>query len=233
VNLDILFEDNHVVAVAKPAGVPIVPDASGDESLFDAARAWIEAEYAKPGRAWLGVVHRLDRPVSGVVVFARTSKAASRLAQAFARREAHKTYFAVGLGAVADDEGTLEQWLWKDGDRNRVHVRAAGAAGAKQAITAWRVAARAGERVLFELSPETGRPHQLRVACATLGAPLAGDLRYGAREPLPDRSIALHAARLELIHPVRRTPLALEAPVPATGPAGAIWSFPPESRRAR
>jgi 23S rRNA pseudouridine1911/1915/1917 synthase len=229
VSLDVLYEDNHVIAVAKPACVPVVPDESGDESLLDRARAWVEEHYAKPGRAWLGVVHRLDRPVSGVVLFARTSKAASRLAQAFARRETRKAYLAVGIGAVTGEQGRLEQWLWKDAERNRVHVRGAEAPGAKRAVTDWHVLLRHGERVLFELRPETGRPHQLRVACAALGAPLAGDLKYGAREPLADRSIALHAAQLEVIHPVRRTPLVVSAPPPAAGAAGDVWRFPAES----
>ena len=221
----VLHVDNHLLAVHKPAGLATVPDDSGDESLFDQARGWVERTYDKPGRAFLGVVHRLDRPVSGVVVFARTSKAARRLSAAFAGREVEKVYLGVGLGAPEGDEGELVQWLWKDRERNRVHVRPGPTGGAKEARTRWRVLARGGTdgapRVLVELLPATGRPHQLRVAMASLGAPLAGDLRYGAREPLPDRSIALHARVLRLRHPVGAAPLEWVAEVPQ----GTIWRF--------
>ena len=238
--LDVLFADNHLLAVVKPAGVPMVPDASGDPSLFDLARAYVEERYAKPGRAFLGVVQRLDRPVSGVVIFARTSKAARRLSAAFAAREVRKTYLGVGLGAVAGVGGTLEQWLYKDREGNRVHARRGPEGGAKHAVTRWSVRARAPGRVLFQLEPETGRPHQLRVACATLGAPLAGDLKYGAPQALPDRSIALHAAELALAHPVGGAPLRLAAPVPGD-PAGdatarelaRLWGFTEETRERR
>lgn len=226
-SLSILHDDNHVLAVHKPACIPVAPDESGDESLLDQARAWVEEAYAKPGRAWLGLVHRLDRPVSGVVCFARTSKAAGRLSRAFQRREVKKTYHAVCVGDVAGESGVVEQWLRKDRDKNRVHAHRVEGEDTppgddwKRAVSAWRVLARAQGRVLLELAPETGRSHQLRVACATLGAPIAGDLKYGAPEPLSDRSIALHAAGLELIHPVRRTPLVLRAPRPTL----AAWSI--------
>jgi 23S rRNA pseudouridine1911/1915/1917 synthase len=143
-----------------------------------------------------------------------------------------KTYRAACAGSVVGDSGVLEQWLWKESVKNRVHVRAEGDARAKPAVTAWRVLARTPERVLLELEPRTGRPHQLRVACASLGAPIAGDLKYGAPAGLPDRSIALHAARLELVHPVRRTPLTLAAPEPRDGPAGSVWRFPADSATA-
>lgn len=221
-SLAVLYADNHLLALAKPAGVPTVPDASGDPSLFDLARTYVEETYGKPGRAFLGIVHRLDRPVSGVVVFARTSKAASRLSAAFAGRSVEKTYLGVGIGSVAGAGGTLEQWLEKNEEQNRVRVRAGPAGGAKRAVTRWRVRAREGERVLFELSPETGRPHQLRVACASLGAPLAGDLKYGATRALPDRSIALHAAALALAHPVGGEPLVFEAPLPGDAAGDAV-----------
>jgi 23S rRNA pseudouridine1911/1915/1917 synthase len=242
--LQVLHADNHVLAVVKPAGMPAVPDASGDASLFDLARAYVERVYEKPGRAFLGVVQRLDRPVSGVVIFARTSKAAARLSAAFAGRAVEKHYVGVGLGRLDADAGEIEQWLWKDREHNRVHVRAMGSAGAKRARTRWRVRARAPGRVLLELLPETGRAHQLRLACASLGMPLAGDLRYGAPVALGDRSIALHAERLVCPHPVLETPLVLVAPRPGSAPrsaratalppdVAAVWSFPSESGEPR
>jgi len=223
--LAVLHCDNHVLVVAKPAGIPAVPDASGDESLLDMAKEWVRVEFAKPGDVFLGVVHRLDRPVSGVMAFARTSKGASRLSEQFRARAAHKTYWGVGLGEPRTESGTLLQWLVKDERANRVRVEAnataAATTGAKQAITRWSVLERRGGRTLYELSPETGRPHQLRVAAASLGTPLAGDVKYGAREPLEDHSIALHAVALELDHPTRGERLRFTMPAPRL----AVWDF--------
>ena len=224
-SLAILHVDNHLLAVVKPAGVPLVPDASGDESLFDRARDWVRTTYAKPGEAWLGVVHRLDRPVSGVVLFARTSKAARRLSAAFRAREVEKTYWGVGERMPPGEEGVLEHYLWKDREKNRVSVVERERAGAQLARTHWRVLARAGSgegaRVLLELLPVTGRGHQLRVAAAALGCPLLGDLKYGARAPLPDKSIALHARKLVVPHPTRPARMTFACDPPEL----AIWSF--------
>lgn len=213
--LEVLYGDNHLLVVNKPACVPIVPDDSRDESLLDEAKRWIKHEYRKPGAVFLGVVHRLDRPVSGVVLFARTSKAAERLGAQFRERRVTKTYWGLVQGVPAQARGSVEHYLWKDGERNRVHVASEDRTGAKLAQTEYRVLRSMGERTLLELQPKTGRAHQLRVACATLGTPLVGDLKYGAPEALPDRSIALHACRLEIEHPTRREPLTFEAPPPA------------------
>lgn len=219
--LAVLHADNHVLAVAKPAGLCCVPDASGDPSLLEQAREWVRLTYAKPGAAWLGVVHRLDRPVSGVVLFARTSKAASRLSQSFRGGLCRKQYIAISAAEAGAAEGVLEQWLIKDEKRNRVEVVLGPGQGARLARTHWRVRARRGGLTLFELEPETGRPHQLRVALASLGAPLLGDLKYGAAGPLPDQSIALHAASLVLPHPT----LSTELRVHCQAPLGEPWRF--------
>lgn len=228
--LTILHADNHLLALAKPAGMPTVPDASGDESLLERAKAWVKQAKAKPGAVYLGVVHRLDRPVSGVVVFARTSKAAARLTAAFRGHTVAKTYRGVGAGEPRESEGTLEHWLLKDAERNRVRVVPGERPGARLARTHWRVLARAdpggARRVLLEFRPETGRPHQLRVAAATLGCPLLGDLKYGAECALPDRSVALHALELALPHPTLGTLLRLRCEPPrvevwASWPTGA------------
>jgi len=222
--LDVLYVDNHLLVVDKPAGLPVVPDASEDASLLDRARAWVKREYDKPGNVFLGVVHRLDRPVSGVVCFARTSKGARRLTDAFRARRVDKVYWGVATRAPREAQGVLVQWLVKDRARNVVRAvepARARALGAKEARTTWRVLARASGRVLLELAPETGRPHQLRVAAASLGCPLAGDLKYGADAPLDDRSVALHARRLALDHPTRDERLSFEAPPPAH----AVWRF--------
>lgn len=212
--LDVLHVDNHLLALAKPAGVAVVPDDSGDESLFDAAKTWIAREFDKPGAVFLGVVHRLDRPVSGVVLFARTSKAASRLSRQFRESRARKTYWAVSKAAPSGDAGVVEHWLAKDEATNRVSVVDEHVDGAKLARTSWRVVSRAHALVHFDLEPATGRPHQLRVALASLGCPLLGDLKYGAREALPDQSVALHAAALEVAHPTRGELVRIECPAP-------------------
>jgi len=223
--LVVLFADNHLLVVAKPAGLPTVPDDSGDESLLDRARAWVKQEKQKAGAVYLGVVQRLDRPVSGVLVFARTSKAAARLSEAFRSRAVEKLYWGVGAGEPQGLEGTLEQWLHKDAERNVVRALATERPGAQLAVTRWRVLQRGGaggaRRVLLEFRPETGRPHQLRVAAAALGCPLLGDLKYGAAAPLADKSIALHARELELPHPTKGERVRFECPPPAL----AVWRF--------
>ncbi len=213
--LVVLHADNHLLAVAKPASAPVVPDASGDPSLLDAAKLWIRREGAKPGRVFLAVVHRLDRPVSGVVLFARTTKAAGRLSEQFRARQVRKLYLAVVEGEVRGESGEIEQWLEKDECQNRVRVVDPGSVGARRAATHWRTLARRGERTLLELEPSTGRAHQLRVALSLgLGAAIVGDVKYGAKLALSDRSIALHALELEVEHPTRRERIALRCPLP-------------------
>ncbi len=214
--LEILHDDNHVLAVVKPTGLPTVPDDSGDESLLDQAREWVRVRYDKPGNVFLGVVHRLDRPVSGVVVFARTSKAAARLTDRFRTRSVEKEYWARGEAGPegGPSSGTLVQWLAKDRHRNMVAVVEAGEAEAKEAVTDWRRVATAGPEATLVFHPHTGRSHQLRVAAATLGHPLLGDLKYGATAPLPDRSVALHARTLRFRHPTRDEEVSLVAPLP-------------------
>jgi len=215
----VLHVDNHLLVVAKPACVPSVPDDSGDESLLDAARAWVKREYAKPGDVFLGVVQRLDRPVSGILVFARTSKAARRLTDAFRGGGAEKRYFAVGAGAPPAGSGVLEQWLWKDRERNLVQVVAGPREGAKLARTRWRRVGSAGGSTLFEFEPETGRTHQLRVHALHMGCPIIGDPKYFDDDPNWDfpggmqNRLHLHARRLRIPHPDRGV-INVTAPLP-------------------
>lgn len=220
----VLHCDNHVLALAKPAGMPVVPDASGDLSLLDWGKAWVKREYDKPGEVFLGVVHRLDRPVSGIVAFGRTSKGADRLSRAWREAAVQKEYEArtdppkpgrAGADLQPGDSGELEQWLWKDRERNQVHAVEADRAGAKHAHTRYRVLAVLPDGGLhLALEPVTGRSHQLRLACAVgLGAPIRGDLKYGARQALPSRCIDLHAARLRFPHPTRDEEICLECPI--------------------
>ena len=212
--LDILHVDNHLLVVSKPAGLATVPDESREGSLLELAKEWVRAEFQKPGEAFLGVVHRLDRPVSGIVVFARTSKGAERLAEQMRTRRIGKRYLGIAEGEPRSTTGELRQWLVKDERRNVVRVVEDERPDAKDSRTRWRVLATRGGRTLFLLEPLTGRSHQLRVAVSSIGCPLLGDLKYGASAPLPDRSIALHAHRIEFEHPTLRTPLVFEAPPP-------------------
>ena len=217
--LKVLHVCNHVLCVAKPPGLPVVPDGSGDESLFDQAKAWVKEEFHKPGEVFLGVVHRLDRPVSGVVCFARTSKGAARMGESFRAKTAQKTYVARLARPLRDahpDAGVVEHWLLKDSARNVVRIVPEGTDGAKLARSEYRLQQ---GRSRVELSPITGRSHQLRVAMASLGSPLLGDLKYGADQPLGDKSIALHAERLVLPHPTRDEEVDVTAPFPSNG----VW----------
>ena len=223
VELDVLQCDNHLLAVVKPAGMPVVPDASGDASLLDHAKAWVKREYSKPGDVFLGVVHRLDRPVSGVVVFGRTSKGASRLSAAWREGRVQKTYRAWSQlrPRLAAESGELRLWLRKDAAQNRVHALGIAAPDAapphpeaRLAVTRWRLLEQDARGSFLELEPVTGRKHQLRVACRHLGLPLAGDLKYGASGALPDRTIGLHAQRLVVPHPTRDELVVLVAPPP-------------------
>ncbi len=218
---EVLHVDNHVLALHKPAGMPCVPDSSGDPSLLDWGKAWISSEFRKPGNVFLGVVHRLDRPVSGVVVFGRTSKGASRLSDSFRRHDLEKMYWAVVQKVPVPSEGEQKQWLWKDSQRNTVRVVAPEEPGAKLAHTSYKTLGSQGQRSLVELEPHTGRPHQLRVAMASQGCPLLGDLRYGATKPLPDRSVALHAVSLRVPHPTLDQSLRLVCGPPKTE----VWDF--------
>jgi len=214
-SLNVIYDDNHLLVVEKPACLPVVPDSSGDESLLDRAKAWVKHKYDKPGDVFLGVVHRLDRPVSGVVVFARTSKAAARLSAAWQRHDVQKTYIARSAGRLpsgAPRSGKWTMWLTKDHKRNV--VRAGKGEGAKQAVTEWKIISEGEDGTLLELQPLTGRPHQLRVACAKAGLVLLGDLKYGANQPLPDRSIGLHASALEFPHPTLQERRRFESDAP-------------------
>lgn len=204
-----------MLAVFKPSGLPSVPDESGDRSALDDAKEYVRERYAKPGAVFLGVVHRLDRPVCGVLAFARTSKAASRMSAAFREGAVEKVYLGLCEGEPREREGLIEQWLVKDEALNRVHVvepDRAGAAGAKLARTAWRVLARSQGRALLEFRPASGRAHQLRHAALALAGPLCGDRKYGARSAWPSHALALFAQRLELPHPTAGRRLRIEVP---------------------
>lgn len=212
---ELLYLDNHLAVWNKPAGEPVVADDSRDTSSQERVQAFLKRRFDKPGNVFAGVVHRLDRPVSGVVVFARTSKAAARLSKQLQGGGFAKRYWARCVQAPAAWPAELEQWLSKDPRNNRVTAFAREREGAKRAHTRFTPFSGRLPAECVQLEPVTGRSHQLRVACASLQAPLLGDLKYGATEPLSDRSVALHARSLGLEHPTRKEPLTFVAPVPA------------------
>jgi 23S rRNA pseudouridine1911/1915/1917 synthase len=220
-NLVVLYEDNHCLALAKPA--PLVTEGvpPGIPSLEALARAYLKDKYHKPGNVYLGIPHRLDRPVSGVVLFARSTKAAQRLAEQFRHRQVSKIYWALVEGQVQPDEGDWEDWLLKVPDVARAERASAGTPGAKLAQAHYRVLERLDDCTLLEVQPRTGRMHQIRVQAASRGWPVLGDILYGAKRSfgppveLPrDRVIALHARRLTFLHPIRYEPIVLTAPLP-------------------
>jgi 23S rRNA pseudouridine1911/1915/1917 synthase len=211
--LRILYEDNHLLGVCKPGGLLVQGDATGDVTALDLAKKYVKEKYARPGNVFMGLVHRIDRPVSGVVVFARTSKAASRLARSFHDRDVEKVYLAIVIGALVPSEGELT------GNVERVHRRSRLAstpsARAKESRLSYRALAREDGMTLVEVTPHTGRHHQIRLQLSAAGHPVAGDLKYGAGTPLPDKTIALHAVRLVFPHPIKKDEqITLQAPPP-------------------
>ena len=222
--LAVLYEDNHCLAVAKPAPL-LTQGPPGVPTLEAMVKAYIKDRYNKPGNVYLGVPHRLDRPVSGVMVFARNTKAAQRLAEQFSQRQVRKVYWAVVEpntdGALPPEEGAWEDWLLKIQDEARTERVTAETPGARRALLRFRRLSASGDGALLEIEPETGRMHQIRVQAATRGWPVRGDFLYGARLPfgppaeLPrDRIIALHARSLTFLHPIRYEPLTVAAPAP-------------------
>jgi 23S rRNA pseudouridine1911/1915/1917 synthase len=211
--LDILYEDNHCLAVVKPPGALSTHFDGREETLDRAVKAYLKEKYHKPSNVFLGVVHRLDRPVSGVLLFARTSKAAARLAEQFREGTIEKVYWAVVEGEVAQPAGSLEDWLRKDREAGRVEVVPAHTEGARQALLHYHRRANHAGLSWLELRPQTGRTHQLRVQLAHHGRPIYGDAKYGAIHTF-GTAIALHARALTFLHPVRYEPITLTAEVP-------------------
>lgn len=212
-SLEVLYEDNHCLAVNKPARLLTMGDATGEGTLLDLAKEYVKERYAKPGAVFLGVVHRLDRPVSGVVLFARTSKAAARLSEQFRERTVEKIYRAIVEGTPPDREAVLQDWVWKDPGRNVTQVVRAGTPGGQQAALAVKRLRASHGRSLVEVHPVTGRSHQIRVQLASRGWPILGDAKYGSDVRL-DGSIALHAASLTFNHPTKGEAVTVTAAEP-------------------
>jgi 23S rRNA pseudouridine1911/1915/1917 synthase len=212
---EILFEDNHLLVINKPAGLLVQGDSTGDEPLSAKAEEYLRFKYKKPGAAFIGVAHRIDRPVSGIVILAKTSKALSRLNEMFRDNKITKTYWALTGKCPDPNSGHLTHWLVKDPIRNTTKAYTERHGQGLKADLDYTVLGQAGNRYLVQVNPITGRPHQIRVQLATgLGTPIVGDVKYGFLAPLPDVSIALHARQLELQHPVTRENMTFVAPLP-------------------
>lgn len=210
--LDILEEDNHLIALNKPCGWPSA-HGDGEDSLDQLVKAYLKEKHRKPGNVFLGVVHRLDRPVSGVLLFARTSKAASRLAEQFRLGGIDKVYWAVVDGELPDAAGTLEDWLRKDEAKRHVEAVDPDTPGAKQALLHYQRIAIHNGLTWLELRPQTGRRHQIRVQLARRGWPIYGDAKYGSMQKFGP-GIGLHARSLTFLHPTRREAITLTAELP-------------------
>jgi 23S rRNA pseudouridine1911/1915/1917 synthase len=213
--LDVLFEDNHLLVVNKPSGVLVQGDETGDKPLSELAKEYVKEKYQKPGNVFMGVVHRLDRPVSGVVLLAKTSKALTRLNEQFKTRKTEKVYWAVTQRAPQPESGTLVHWLLKDAERNVTKALTQEKPGSQRAELSYSLLKSVGTHHLVEVRPITGRPHQIRVQLASLKCPIVGDLKYGAPTPNSDKSICLHARALGFEHPILKTWILVEAPLPS------------------
>ena len=212
--MQVIYEDNHIIIVSKRSGEIVQGDKTGDEPLGESVKRYIKEAYAKPGNVFLGVVHRLDRPVSGLVMFARTSKALPRLNKMFAGNDVHKTYWAIVKDMPPKTEGTLIHWLVRNEKQNKSYAYDKEVPNSKRAELDYKVIGRSDNYYLLEVNLKTGRHHQIRCQLAKMGCPIKGDLKYGAKRSNPDGSICLHSRRMEFIHPVSQKQITVEAPVP-------------------
>lgn len=212
--MKVVYEDNHIIIVNKCSGEIVQGDKTGDKPLSDTVKEYIKQKYNKPGNVFLGVVHRLDRPVSGLVVFAKTSKALSRLNDMFRTGDVHKTYWAVVKRRDIATEGTLTDWLTRNERQNKSYAHEREVPGAKKAVLKYKVRAVADNYMLIEVTLLTGRHHQIRCQLSHMGCPIKGDLKYGAPRSNPDGSISLLSRRVEFVHPVSKENIVAYADVP-------------------
>jgi len=212
--MKIVYEDNHIIIVSKQSGEIVQGDKTGDTPLSEDVKQYIKEKYAKPGNVFLGVVHRLDRPVSGLVVFAKTSKALSRLNDMFRNGEVHKTYWAITKNRPDVEEGTLEHWLVRNEKQNKSYAYSREKPNSKKAILHYKVISTSDRYTLLEIQLMTGRHHQIRCQLAAMGCPIKGDLKYGFPRSNPDGSISLLARRVEFVHPVSKETIIAESVIP-------------------
>ena len=217
--MEVIYEDNHIIIVYKQSGEIVQDDKTGDTPLSDMVKEYIKTKYHKPGNVFLGVVHRLDRPVSGLVVFARTSKALSRLNEMFRTGNVHKTYWAVVKNMPPKAEDVLEHWIVRNERQNKSYAYDREVPQGKRARLSYRIIGKSDHYTLLEIHLMTGRHHQIRCQLAHIGCPIKGDLKYGAPRSNPDGSISLMAKHISLQHPVSHEQIEVEAPTPAD----ALW----------
>ena len=217
--LDVLYEDNHLLVLNKPAGLPTMGTPGGETTLLSLAKEYIKEKYQKPGNVYLGIMSRLDAPVTGVVLLARTSKAAARMTEQFRTHAAQKTYWTLVEGTPHPADGTYEDWVIQDERHRRMHVVDSTRSGAKEARLGYRLLSSDGRMSLLEVELETGRKHQIRLQMAHHGHPIVGDRKYGSQLRFSS-GIALHARRLVVAHPVRDEAMLFEAPLPKSWPRG-------------
>ena len=212
--MQVLYEDNHIIIVYKEAGEIVQGDKSGDEPLSETVRRWIKEKYQKPGNVFLGIVHRLDRPVSGLVIFAKTSKALARLNNMFRNGEVHKTYWAIVTRPPFEPEATLTDWLVRNERQNKSYAYNHQVPTSKKSILHYKIINRSNRYTLLEINLMTGRHHQIRCQLSNMDCPIKGDLKYGAPRSNPDGSISLLSHRVEFVHPVSKENIRIESPLP-------------------
>ncbi|MBP3566387.1 MAG: RluA family pseudouridine synthase [Paraprevotella sp.] len=218
--MTVVYEDNHIIVVNKSSSEIVQGDKTGDKPLVETVKEYIKQKYHKPGNVFLGVVHRLDRPVSGLVVFARTGKALARLNEMFRTKDVHKTYWAIVGNRPLLMEGELSHWLVRNEKQNKSYAYDQEKPNSKKAILTYKQIAQSERYFLLEVDLKTGRHHQIRCQLSKMGCPIKGDLKYGAPRSNPDGSICLHARKIQFIHPVSKKEISLEAPLPQ----GNLWS---------
>ena len=212
--MQILYEDNHIIVVSKTSGEIVQGDKTGDKTLCDSVKEYIKEKYAKPGNVFLGIAHRLDRPVSGIVIFAKTSKALSRLNNMFRDGEVHKLYWAITQNMPQKEEDTLTHWIVRNEKQNKSYAYDREKPGSKKAMLHYKVISSTDNYTLLAVNLMTGRHHQIRCQLSAIGCPIKGDLKYGSRRSNKDGRISLHARTVEFVHPVSKQPMCIEAPVP-------------------
>jgi 23S rRNA pseudouridine1911/1915/1917 synthase len=210
----VLYEDNHIIAVSKKAGVLVQSDATGDKPLSEWVQLYLKEKYQKQGNVFCGVIHRLDRPVSGLVLLAKTSKGLERMNELFRENKIHKTYWAYVLQSPKKESDTLVHWLVKNSKKHFAIAYKDQAKDSQRAELSFNVLSKNGTKALLEVKPVTGRFHQIRAQLSKIGSVIVGDLKYGAKQPNPDASICLHARKINFIHPIKNEPIEIDAPLP-------------------
>ena len=219
--MKVVYEDNHIIIVYKESGEIVQGDKTGDKPLSAIVQEWLKEKYHKPGNVFIGVVHRLDRPVSGLVVFAKTSKALSRLCKMFAQGEIHKTYWAIVANRPPKSEDTLVHWIRRNERQNKSYAYEKETDNSKRAVLQYKILAQSDRYSLVSVTLLTGRHHQIRCQLAHIGCPIKGDLKYGAPRSNPDGSISLLSHRVEFVHPVSKEPIVVESPFPKD----TLWQY--------